>query len=201
VTPPADAGESLDTSAVVNVSTPIIDVSAPTNVDAGAPSVDTGATASVSVPTMDVPASAAVDAGPVQVGADDAAVTAGITSGPAPAADLGVDAEVESGTGHTGITVVVGASHNQQEVTVGSANAAEAVANSGHGNGSDDSNGGGNGNHGADHSVDLGVTLGLEDDGATASATDNTGTDKPGKGPPADVVDVIDGLIRHRGKK
>jgi len=45
------------------------------------------------------------------------------------------------------------------------------------------------------------VDLGHEDDSATAPSTDTTGTDKPGHSPPADVVDLLDGLLRRRGKK
>lgn len=181
---------SVDTGAATNLSAPAVDVFVSASVDAGPASVDTGAAVDTNGPDVDV--STTVDAGPVAQGAD-AAVGAGIATGPASIADLGVEAEVGTSSGHGRFTVVVGASSNQHEVTVGSANAAEAVANSGHGNG--------NGNHGTDVTIDLGVDLGHEDDSATAPSTDTTGTDKPGHSPPADVVDLLDGLLRRRGKK
>ena len=194
---PVDAGApSVDTSAPLNVSAPVVDLSASTTVDAGSASVETGAAFNVSASAVDVPASISVDAGPVGAGAD-AAVGAGITTGPTLTTDLGVEAEAGAGSGQGRFTVVVGASNNQHEVTVGSANAAEAVSNSGPGN----DNGNDNGNHGADVAIDLGVDLGLDDDNATAPSTDTTGTDKPAHSPPAEVVDLLDGLLRRRGKK
>jgi len=180
----------VDSGAAINPSAPAVDVFVSASVDAGPASVDTGAAVNTNGPDVDVSASTTVDAGPVAQGAD-AAVGAGIATGPASIADLGVEAEVGTSSGHGRFTVVVGASSNQHEVTVGSANAAEAVANSGHGNG----------NHGTDVTIDLGVDLGHEDDSATAPSTDTTGTDKPGHSPPADVVDLLDGLLRRRGKK
>jgi hypothetical protein len=45
------------------------------------------------------------------------------------------------------------------------------------------------------------VDLGLNDSSATTPDTDNGGSDKPGHGPPADIVDLLDGLNRRRGKK
>jgi len=176
--------------AAINLSSPTVDVSLPASVDAGSASVDTGVVVNTNGPGVDIAASATADAAPVGQGAD-AAVGVGIATGPAPIADLGIETEVGTSSGHGRFTVVVGASNDQQEVTVGSVNAAEAGSNSGPGNG----------NHGVDVTIDLGVDLGHEDDSATAPSTDTTGTDKPGHNPPADVVDLLDGLLRRRGKK
>jgi hypothetical protein len=182
----ADAGNMVSVSAPTNeVSTPII-------VDAAPAAVDTGAAVSASSPTVDVSTTTTVDAGPASVDTGaSVGVSASADAGP-PTTDPGVDAEARSNSGHGRFTVVVGASNNQHEVTVGSANAADAVSNSGHGNG--------NSGPGVDVTVDLGADLGL-DVTATTPATDTTTTDSPGHGPPADVVDRLDGLLRHRAKK
>ena len=163
--------------------------------------------------------------------APESGTTAGAPAGPPSTetgvnanVDLGLDPDSDK----TRFTVTNGSSSHPVEVTVGSANAADAVSNSGHGNGNDIDNGNGNGNgngdgndngmgsdhgngngNGSDHgngnqgvdvTVDLGVDVGV-DDGATTPATDTTDSDKPGHGPPADVVELLDGLVRRRGKK
>jgi hypothetical protein len=137
----------------------------------------------------------------VLVGRSAAAAESGATagvSGGAPSGETGVSANVDLGfdadPDKTRFTVTSGSSNHPIEVTVGSDNAADAVSNSGHGNGN------GNGNQGVEVPVDLDVDLGV-DDGPTTPAMDTTDTDKPGHGPPADVVELLDGLVRRRGKK
>jgi hypothetical protein len=203
--PTVEAPVTMDATPAVDGSGPTAEVSTTTTIEAVTASVDTGVDVSVSAPAVDVLAPPNADAGPASVDTGVAAsvdvgtatVDAGITTGPTLTTDLGVDAEAGSNSGPGRYTVVVGASNNQHEVTVGSANAADAVSNSGHGNG----NGNGNSNSGpsADVTIDLGVDLGLEDTTATTPSTN--GTDSPGHGPPADVVDMLEGLLRHRGKK
>jgi hypothetical protein len=132
---------------------------------------------------------------------------AGVPAGP-PSAETGASANVDLGldsdSDKTRFTVTNGSSSHPVEVTVGSENAADAVSNSGHGNGNGYDNGNGsdhgNGNQDVEVPVDLDVDLGV-DDGATTPSTDTTDTDKPGHGPPADVVELLDGLVRRRGKK
>ena len=145
--------------------------------------------------------------------APESGTTAGVPAGP-PSTETGVSANVDLGldpdSDKTRFTVTNGSSSHPVEVTVGSENAADAVSNSGHGNGNDidsgnDSDRGsdsdrGNGNHSVEVPVDLDVDLRV-DDSATTPATDTTDSDKPGHGPPADVVELLDGLVRRRGKK
>jgi len=139
--------------------------------------------------------------------APESGTTAGVPAGP-PSTETGVSANVDLGldpdSDKTRFTVTNGSSSHPVEVTVGSENAADAVSNSGHGNGNDIDSGNdsdrGNGNHSVEVPVDLDVDLRV-DDSATTPATDTTDSDKPGHGPPADVVELLDGLVRRRGKK
>ena len=175
------APASLGTGGTMNIGAPAVEVSPATPVNVSADTAESGATASApaAAPTTEVAASANVD--------------------------VGLDSD------KPGFTVINGSSSHLVEVTVGSANAAEAVASSGDGNGNDNGsdngngngNGSGNGNSGpgVEVTVDLGVDLGLNDSSATTPDTDNSGSDKPGHGPPADIVDLLDGLNRRRGKK
>ena len=204
---------SVESGVAVNVSGPV-DVSAPTSVDAGPISVDTGVAVNVSGP-VDVSTPTTVDTGPISVDVGtstvDTGVTAGVDTGPITTdVDAGVAVDLE--TGDERFTVINGSSRNQVEVTVGSETAAEAVAgNNGHGNDIDHGNNIGPGNSvSLDLGVDLGAALGVDlgvdvnagvDDGATTPPADVSGTDKPGHGPPADVLELLDGLVRRPGRK
>jgi hypothetical protein len=195
----ADLGDSreavptaFETAVAASVIEPV-DVPHAVAVDTLMAPVDAGDIARVTAASVDASIPIAVDLHPApDASGIDAGGAASAGTG-VPTTDTGVNANVDLGSD---LTVINGSSSHLVEVTVGSENAADAVA--GHNHGHDVSSE----NHGpkVDVSVDLGVDLGLGDDSANSPDTDNSGKDKPGKGRPADA-DLLDGLMRHRGKR
>jgi hypothetical protein len=195
----ADLGDSreavptaLETAVAASVIEPV-DLPHAVAVDTLMAPVGAGDIARVTASSVDASIAIAVDLRPAaDASGIDVGGAASVGSG-VPTTDTGVNANVDLGSD---LTVINGSSSHLVEVTVGSENAADAVA--GHNHGHDVSSE----NHGpkVDVSVDLGVDLGLGDDSANSPDTDNSGKDKPGKGRPADA-DLLDGLMRHRGKR
>ncbi len=188
------AAPSVDASVAIAVDLP----AAPTDIGTGVLTIDTGVAANIDpgsgLTVLNGSSSHLVE---VTVGSENAAdAVAGNNHGHDVSSENhgpSVEVSVDSGSG---LTVINGSSSPLVEVTVGSENAADAVAGNNHGHDVSSEN------HGprVDVSLDLDVDLGLDDDSPNSPDTDNSDRGKPGKGRPADV-DLFDSLVRHRGKK
>jgi hypothetical protein len=154
--------------------------------------VDTGVNAEGSAGTVTVDAGAAIDAG-----ADSVSVDAGVSTGVDAGSAISVDADATADLGSGGASVVVDAG------VAGVDAGASADVDAGAGTIDLGVTVGG-------LDVDLGVDLGLDDDGNNGHGNDADGNDSsnPGSAPPAnpgnivdDVGGLLDGLLRRPGRR